>query len=81
MRPQNEKLQHAVKSSIGQQPPLTHLNTNAVCCLADTLGDSGEASALQRKAVVHLHALSFYTCTAGWGAHGIHTRNIHANCH
>ncbi len=29
-RPQNEELQHAVRSSTGQQPPLTRRNTNAV---------------------------------------------------
>ncbi len=34
---QNEKLQHAIRSSIGQKPQLTHRNTNAICCLADTL--------------------------------------------
>ncbi len=69
-RPQNEKLQHFVSSSTGQQPPLMHCNTNAIYCLADTLRDLLKASAPKRKAVVRLHALSFYTRTAGRGAHG-----------
>ncbi len=54
--------------STGQRPPLTRRNTNAVC-FADTL-EIAEGSAPKRKAVVRLHALSFYTRTAGRGACG-----------
>jgi len=70
VRPQNKKLQQAVRSSTGQQPLLTRRNTYAVCCLADTLGDSLKGSAPKRKAVVRLHTLSFYTRTMGRGASG-----------
>ncbi len=50
-------------SSTGQQPPLTYSNTNAVCCLVDTRRFALKGSAPKRKAVVRLHALSFYTPT------------------
>ncbi len=58
------------KSSTGQRPPLTRRNTNALPFrLANTL-ETCNGSAPKRKADVRLHALSFYTRTAGRSARG-----------
>ncbi len=59
----------AEECSTGQQPPLTRRNTNAVVLLCRHSRDL-QGSAPKRKADVRLHALSFYTRTAGQSARG-----------
>ncbi len=77
-RPQNEKLQHFVSSSTGQQPPLMHRNTNAhllSCRHSQRFAESLSSEA--KSCCAFARALLLYPhCGAGcaW-------RNMHANCH
>ncbi len=70
--PRGGSSETAKKSSTGQRPPLTRRNTNALLwdsSCSNTL-ETCNGSAPKRKADVRLHALSFYTRTAGRSARG-----------